>query len=99
MKYLLNKDGYFFHIEDDVELDMNKTLGCSLYASEEDLREAACRVTGCENDELGIAFEIEMRNGNPMINDQADFFYDFIADEASMGKDVTIEEYLSNFEM
>lgn len=90
--FILNKTQHYFEVNTQL-VAVNKTAlqDCQLFDNEKALLEAVCAATGCEMDEVaGSVFYITMRDGGPVMVDDRGFAYGF---------DVTVEDYISNFEM
>lgn len=101
MKYLINPNGYFFAIEDDVAppLDTDKLVaaGCRFFILKEEMYAAVMIDTDQDLDEIeGGEMVISTQNGGDPVCIDARGTIDYIADSVEYQRG-GIEEYLIDY--
>lgn len=72
--YLINKNGHYFEIDSNIDVDIHAFQGCQFFETEQAMLKKVCELQGLEMDEVEGAtlFVTEQQGTIFVINDRCD---------------------------
>jgi hypothetical protein len=89
--FIINKNGHYFEINENINVDTNTFHNCTFFETEEAMLEAVCKQQNLEIDEVeGSTLSVVQReDGTYVMNDRCDM------EEV----DTTVEAFISEYEL